>query len=267
MKVKLLGPFEMTSATGTRIVLPGFKLRSLLALLCLHAGRVVSADQLVRSLWDQAPRTAQTAVQVYVSKLRKLLGAAGVEGSVLITRSPGYLLDARHLTTDRDEFESLVAIAASAEAEGSPERASELLGNALTLWEGPALGDLRSLPAVERVARQIDERRIVVCERRLGLEFGLGRLSTVISEIYGLIESYPLWENLYYYLMISLYQTGRTADSLRAYQQLREALVDALGMEPSAQLQRLHRSVLARDKWLDAGHGESGTQRLVSMTM
>jgi DNA-binding SARP family transcriptional activator len=258
VKARLLGPFELTSATGTRIAPPGLKPRSLLALLCLHAGRVVPADQLVRSLWIQAPRTAPNAVQVYVSKLRKLLDAAGVPGSVLVTRPPGYLLEARHLATDRDEFEALVATAAAAEAEGGRESASELLNAALALWDGPALGDLRSLPAVERVACRIDERRIVVCERRLGLECELGRLPALISEIYGLLESYPLWENLYYYLIISLYQTGRTADALRAYQQLREALVDVLGMEPSARLQRLHRSVLARDPWLDAGSGAPG---------
>ncbi|MGW3964191.1 AfsR/SARP family transcriptional regulator [Amycolatopsis sp. NPDC005003] len=255
MRVKLLGSFEIRSPTGAEITPSGFKVRSLLALLCLNAGRVVSADQLVRSLWDRPPRTAATAVQVYVSQLRKLLDGAGIGGSVLTTRAPGYLMDAGRLLTDRAEFESLVTAASVAEAGGAPERASELLGQALALWGGPALGDLRSLAAVERMARQIDERRIVVCERRLGLELGLGRLPALIGEIYGLIESFPSWENLYYYLMIALYQTGRTADALRAYQQLRETMVDALGMEPSARLRQLHRSVLAREEWLDGKLG------------
>jgi DNA-binding SARP family transcriptional activator len=237
-------------------------MRALVALLCLNAGRVVSADQLVRSLWNQPPRTASTAVQVYVSQLRKLLDGAGVGASAVRTRPPGYLMDAGRLRTDRAEFESLVTAASVAEAEGCPRRASELLGEALALWSGPALGDLRSLEAVERAARQIDERRIVVCERRLGLELGLGRLPALVGEIYGLIESFPFWENLYYYLMIALYQTGRTADALRAYQQLRETMVDALGMEPSARLQQLHRSMLARDDWLD---GTPGAPALVPM--
>ena len=73
---------------GELLPLGGPRQRALLALLCLNRGRVVSVDRIVDELWgDSAPASARHMVEVYVSKLRGLLGP-----HALTTRSPGYVL-------------------------------------------------------------------------------------------------------------------------------------------------------------------------------
>src|SRR6478609_8383522 len=130
MEFRLLGPLEVHAGAGA-IPLGGEKQRALLALLLVNANRVVSRSRLVDGLWgDEPPETAVTSVQVYVSRLRKLL-----PDGVLLTRSPGYALEIEPKSIDLQRFERLVASARKAE----PERASRLLREALALWRGPPL--------------------------------------------------------------------------------------------------------------------------------
>jgi hypothetical protein len=52
--------------------------------------------------------------------------------------------------------------------------------------------------------------------------------------------------------MTALYRSGRQAEALDAYQSARRALVDELGIEPSAELQELERAILRHDPALTA---------------
>ncbi|GLZ29242.1 hypothetical protein Lesp02_14320 [Lentzea sp. NBRC 105346] len=249
MHVRILGPLELATDEGRSLTPRALKLRSLLALLSVNSERVVSADTLIDALWSGAPpRTAGTALQVYISKLRKHHEDLA---SDLQTKPPGYLFDLRSHQLDLRDFDSLMARARQAETSGLTEEAAELLQAALDLWTGPALADMRSLPVLDSFARQLDERRMVAHERRFELELTLGRHNTIISELHGLISEHPMWENLHYLLMLSLYRSGRTAESLKIYNRARTTLVESLGMEPSLRVQQLHRAILARAAWLD----------------
>src|SRR5919106_4966215 len=87
MEYRLLGPIEALDGER-RLPLGGPKQQALLGVLLLAANRVVPRDELVEALWPEgAPPTAATALQVYVSRLRKLLAPDSLE-----TRPPGYLL-------------------------------------------------------------------------------------------------------------------------------------------------------------------------------
>ena len=100
----MLGPLEVL-ADGQPVSLPRKKQRALLALLLLQAGGVVSNDELIEELWaGKPPATAKDALQNYVSQLRKALGA-----EVIVTRDPGYVLEATAEQTDLGRFERLVA--------------------------------------------------------------------------------------------------------------------------------------------------------------
>ena len=87
MEFRILGPLDVVD--GTRVVaLPGAKHRALLAMLLLHANEVVSTERLTEALWDEEPpETAQKALHVYVSQLRKVL-----DSDRLLTKAPGYLI-------------------------------------------------------------------------------------------------------------------------------------------------------------------------------
>src|SRR5262249_43961772 len=103
MEFRILGPLEVEE-DGRLLKLGGAKQRALLAILLLHANEVVSRDRLIDALWGgEAPETARTALQVHVSQLRKALGP-----HVIVTRSPGYLIQVRPGALDLERFENLV---------------------------------------------------------------------------------------------------------------------------------------------------------------
>src|SRR5438876_11245795 len=102
MEFRILGELEVF-ANGHAVDLAGAKQRALLALLLLEANRSVSRDRLIDALWDDEPTpSAQKALQVYVSQLRKLLGKER-----LVTQPAGYLLWAGPDEIDLDRFRRL----------------------------------------------------------------------------------------------------------------------------------------------------------------
>jgi DNA-binding transcriptional activator of the SARP family len=82
----ILGPLE-ARLDGRPVALRGAKQRALLAALLLYPGQVLSVERLIDDLWGEAPpQSAANALQVYVSQLRKTLGAG-----TLLTQAPGYV--------------------------------------------------------------------------------------------------------------------------------------------------------------------------------
>src|SRR5262249_48807958 len=123
VEIRILGPLEVIR-NGELVPLGGTQQRAVLGLLGLNAGRVVSTDRLIEALWgNDPPATAATALQGHVSRLRRLLGP-----DVILTRPPGYLLDAAQAATDVGLFERLLE-------EGRHR-------SALELWRGTPLADL-----------------------------------------------------------------------------------------------------------------------------
>jgi DNA-binding SARP family transcriptional activator len=87
VEFQILGPFEVID-DGEPISLGPVQRRALLAVLVLHRGEPVSTDRLIDQLWgERAPARAAKTVQVYVSHLRKALGAG-----VIVTEGRGYRL-------------------------------------------------------------------------------------------------------------------------------------------------------------------------------
>jgi len=100
---RVLGPVAAT-LDGEPVELAAAKPRGLLALLLLRRNRPVSISELVDELWaDEPPETATKALQVYISQLRKAIGAERV-----LTRPPGYELRVEDGELDLDRFEALV---------------------------------------------------------------------------------------------------------------------------------------------------------------
>lgn len=251
MQFKVLGSLEVV-ADGRTVTPRPAKLRSALAMFCVKSGAVVSCETLATALWSGSPpRTARTALQVYVSKLRKYLDSHAGLADRLITRPHGYLLELETAELDLLEFDRLAKLADSAAAAGHVDDALGHLMATCSLWRGPALADLRGLPTFDKLARQLDERRIGVLERRIDLQLRLGQHRSLISELYGLVDEYPMWEAVYARLMISLYRSGRIAEALEVYRGMRDSLVTELGLEPGGDIRRLQQSILARDPALD----------------
>jgi len=241
MEYRVLGPLEVRDGEES-LPLAGAKQRALLALLLLNANRVVSRDRLIDELWgDEPPETAVTSVQVYVSRLRKLL-----PDGTLLTCPPGYVLEVEPEDVDLLRFERLFADARRAD----PERASNLLREALELWRGPALAEFASEPFARVGGERLDDLRLAALEERIEADLALGRHADLIGELEALIAEHPHRERLRGQLMLALYRSGRQAEALETYRQAR-ATLDELGIEPSEQLRRLEKQILTQDRALD----------------
>src|SRR5262249_60815867 len=77
------------------------------------------------------------------------------------------------------------------------------------------------------------------------------RHADVAGEVETLGAEHPLRESLTRLLMLALYRSGRQAEALRAYQEMRHRLVEDLGIEPGESLQLLQRAILQHDPALD----------------
>lgn len=241
MDFRILGPLEVVE-DGRALALGGKKQRAVLALLLLDAGRVVSTDRLVDQLWGETPPpTATTSLQNTISRLRKLLGADRVR-----TKSPGYSVEVAPDELDLARFERLVDDARELPAEAR----AALLRDALALWRGPPLADFQYESfALGEIAR-LQEARSSVLEDRIDADLELGHHNELVGELDGLVSKYPLRERLRAQLMLALYRCGRQVEALQAYQDARRALVDELGIEPSARLQELERAILRQEQGL-----------------
>ena len=249
MDVRILGPFEVREG-GRLLALGRGKQTALLARLVLDANRVVSVDVLIDDLWgEDPPETAVKMVQVYVSKLRKLLPA-----EMLRTRAPGYVLELPPGAVDLERFEALLAEGRSSLAAGRADETSALLREALDLWRSPALAEFEEPFALIETAR-LGELRLSALEERIDADLELGLHAELASELEALVSRHPLRERLRGQHMLAVYRIGRQADALASYQAFRLRLSEELGIEPSSRLRELERRILRQDRDLEAVGG------------
>jgi predicted ATPase len=252
MEVRVLGPLEV-SVDGVDVDVGGRRPRRLLAALTAFAGDAVPADRLVDLVWEGDPlHNPANALQAQVAKLRRVLP----EG-VIVTRGAAYRLELDERQIDARSFETAVANARVARDAGDHRHAVDLLIGALGLWRGPAFSDLDHPDMVAEVTR-LDELRLLALEQRADSELALGRAGEVVGELEALTSAHPTRERFWAQLMTALYETGRQADALRAYQTARGHLVEELGLEPGRELQELESRILAHDDSLVPTRAERG---------
>ncbi|MFE9627224.1 BTAD domain-containing putative transcriptional regulator [Streptomyces sp. NPDC006527] len=255
LSIGLLGSLSL-HLNRTPVTASAPKQRQVLALLALNAGRVVTVPALIEELWgDRPPRSHATTLQTYVLQLRNALAAAdsdrpGVR-QILSTRHSGYLLEGGACRTDVEMFENRVRAGRAASERGDHRRASEELRQALQLWRGPALVDIRKGSVLEIEAVSLEESRLGALERRIESDLALGRHADLLGELTRVVARNPMNENLCAYLMIALYRAGRVGRSLEAFHQLRAVLNKELGVEPCPRLQSLQAAILSGDPALD----------------
>jgi ABC-type transport system substrate-binding protein/DNA-binding SARP family transcriptional activator/DNA-binding beta-propeller fold protein YncE len=228
VEFRVLGPLEVI-ADGAAVPLGGPKQRALLAMLALHANEPVSRDRLVDGIWgDRLPANPGQALDTYVSRLRKVLGAARIE-----RRSGGYALRVEPGELDLDRFEELATVRRYDEA--------------LSLWRGPALADLVFEPFARAATERLEERRLVVLEEQFDIALAGGGGAELVPQLEQLVHEHPLRDRLLGQLMLALYRAGRHAAALDAYRTAKRRLAEELGLVPAPELQELERRILAHD--------------------
>jgi DNA-binding SARP family transcriptional activator len=243
VEFRILGPLEVVGEAGP-IDVGGRKPRGLLALLLVHANRVVSADRLIDDLWDGAPpSSAVTTLQTYVSQLRK----CGVTS--LRTRSTGYVLEVEPDAFDAARFEG--AVTQAREREDEPDWVAARLQTALGWWRGAPLLDFADAPWARLEAARLESLRLDGLGDWFDARLALGQHRALATELQTVVAAHPFHERFWARWMLALYRSDRQADALRAFRKLREHLGEELGIEPSADVVRLEEAILLQKAELD----------------
>jgi DNA-binding SARP family transcriptional activator len=235
---RILGELEVTRR-DERIPIAGAKLPVLLATLLLRANQTVSVDELVDRLWGNAPPgRARGSLPTYVMRLRQALGDDTKSPTLIRTRASGYAIE---ITPDQLDLLRFRALA---------DRGS--LPEALALWSGEALTGVQSESIRQHEVPRLTEERLRVLERRIDRDLELGHAAELAAELSELTARYPTRERFWAQRMLALFQSGRQADALACYQDVRDRLIDELGVEPGPELRDLHDAILRNDTGLES---------------
>ena len=251
MEFLLLGPLE--AAEGKRTVPLGSpRQRAVLAMLALDAPNVVSTDRLVDGLWGEEPTSNPLGtLQVFIHGVRRALRQVS-EVELVERVSPGYRLVITSEQTDIGQFTSLQRRARHERLRGDPVAAAATLAEALGLWRGPALADVRGAPFAEPEAVRLDELRLLAQEDSYDVRLALSQHATLVAELDRAVLEHPMRERFWGQLMTALYRCDRQADALATYARARERLADELGIDPGQALQQLELAILRQDPALAA---------------
>ncbi|WP_084127505.1 BTAD domain-containing putative transcriptional regulator [Demequina sp. NBRC 110054] len=226
---------------GELLAVQGEGRRALLALLAIHAGRIVPVERILDALWeDEPPASASKIVQTYISQLRRLLEPGeGDEWQTLLTRASGYVLALEHEATDVGAFEAAVAAA----MHGEP---GATFADALVRWRGePYAGIAQTFARAE--AARLDtlhrEARKGWCAERIAE----GSPQETLAELESLARDEPHDERVAALRMEALWRAGRRSTALQEFETLRESLAEELGLDPGPDLAALHLRMLREE--------------------
>ncbi|MET7758073.1 AfsR/SARP family transcriptional regulator [Streptomyces sp. NPDC005389] len=256
LKEELWGPLPPCSAHGT---LQTYILRLRRALAAALGGPYGSGGTAEAAEGAEAAAVSGTAGMAGMAGTAvKGTGATGPARArdLLATGHDGYLLRIADENVDAFAFQRAAQAGHTAFADGDSARAARLLREALALWKGPALVDVRAGATLRIHAARLEESRLLATERRLDAELRLGLHGELLAELVELTRLHPANERLHAQAMVAFYRAGRQSEALQLYRGLRRRLVEELGLEPAPQLQRLHQAMLSVDPRLDTpAHG------------
>lgn len=235
------------------------KPRQLLALLLLNYSRVVPLTAAIDELWEgPAPKTARTAVQIYIHQLRKQLAEVTgqsideVSSELLRTARNGYEFVAEELVQlDLRTYRRLERAGTAAMTDGDLAAAAWHFREALSLWRGPALVDVEPGPGIRAEVAGLDQSRATMLEHRIELELRCGRHREVLDELTDLVTHGRFHEDLHAQFIIALYRCGYRSRALEAFHRLRKDMVGTFGLDPSPKLHQFYQAVLTSDPRLD----------------
>jgi DNA-binding SARP family transcriptional activator len=246
LELRILGPVEALLDDGP-VHLTGLQ-RSLLAMLALAGGHVVSTQRLSAGLWEVEPPSAQARVRTLVAELRRALRGGGH----VLTRAPGYRADPAFVSVDSLDFAQTTRQAHAAQVEGRLPQAARLYDDALRLWRGPALGGAAIGPFVTSEVSRLDGIRLNAAEELAEVLLALGDPQAAIVALAEPIAQRPPRDRAFGLLMLAHYRSGRAGEALRVYQLAHQVYRDELGLNPGVELTEMRQRILRSDPSLAA---------------
>jgi len=251
LSFRILGSLEIV--TEAAVLHPRkSKQNALLVTLLASHGQLVSIDALIAELWgEDYPDRIENDLQAHISRLRRRLGAMEPGGETrIVTHASGY-----ECIVAEDELDASAFVDGLDELRGATEaQRPDLIGGLrglLTLWRGRAFGSQRRGPILHAAAARYEEHRIAAYHLLFEHELQSGNHAGIIPELRELVASYELHEKFQQQLMTALYRSGRQADALTVYRELRRRLSDQLGLDPSPAMRQFEQAVLGQYASID----------------
>ncbi|MFI7642982.1 BTAD domain-containing putative transcriptional regulator [Nonomuraea sp. NPDC049400] len=249
LEIRFLGPWQVL-AGDEPVRLAGQRRIGVLARLALDTGQNVHAERILTDIWGHSSAaTAAKQLHIVISKLRETLGAHTTE-EIIQTMPGGYRLALEPDHIDAHRFTRLAKRARTAQAQGATAAADALFRTALQLWRGGPLAELTA-PWARIEATRLEQEHLTVLEDHADLRLAAGDHHALAADLAVHARAHPLRERPAAQLMLALHRAGRPSEALAVYQNTRRIMVSELGIEPGAQLRRLHQAVLVKDPALD----------------
>jgi DNA-binding SARP family transcriptional activator/tetratricopeptide (TPR) repeat protein len=260
LRVGVLGP--VTAWYGDQELPVGQpRQQAVLGILAMRANRVISRGELVDAVWGQDPPvSAEGGIYTYVAGLRRIIEpnrSLRGPGRVLVSSGAGYVLHLVPGQPDAVSFEQHLGRARQLRKGGDAAGAVAELNSALSLWRGIAFAGVPG-PFAETERVRLGELRSTAAEEQADVLLSLGRHEEVVPDLTAMVADHPLRERMRGLLMIALYRSGRHAEALLVFQEGRRVLAEELGIDPGADLSRIHQQVLTADPALDAATAPNG---------
>lgn len=241
MRIDVLGVVRALGDDGSPVDLGGPRHREVLARLVAAEGRMVTTDTLVGDLWADPPTRAVGALRTFVATLRRALEPDRPPRDpprVIVTEGPGYALRLPREDVDVHRFQDILA-----GARRNPDAVTDLSA-ALAAWRGPAYADVPDSAWAQRERTRLEELRLEGVELRARILLDSGAGADLVAELGAHVTEHPWREPAWGLLARALYHAGRQADALATLRRARAMLVDQLGLDPGADLQRLETDIL-----------------------
>ncbi|MEV8378901.1 BTAD domain-containing putative transcriptional regulator [Kribbella sp. NPDC056861] len=233
LEVGVLGPLVVLR-DGQPIAVSSDRLRALLAVLAISAGRFVSVDTIGAAVWGtDPPVSVRRSVQTCVTRLRRLIGAESI-----VTAPDGYIL-----AIEPDNVDALRLLRWTNSEPGDPTSAAEILA----LWRGQPFEGIRPDWLAQTESARLVEHYLTVAEQLIDQLIDAGQLPAATIRLRELTTRHPLREPLWARLLIALDRSGRQAEALESYETIRSTLAGELGVDPGPELQRLYAELLVDD--------------------
>jgi DNA-binding SARP family transcriptional activator/Tfp pilus assembly protein PilF len=221
--------------------------RAVLGLLVLAGGEAVTNRELVDALWgDRPPRSAVNVLQTHIKHLRRLLEPDRPPRSsseILPHVSGGYAVRRDVVDVDLLRVRGLIDEANDAHRGGDTARVAALLGEALRLWRGRPLADIPFLATHPKVVSLIAERREVLGKYGDAM-IAIGAAADVLPDIAEAAADQPLDESAQARLIRVYHAVGQRAKAFQIYHEVRDRLVEELGIDPGPELLAAHTALL-----------------------
>jgi len=233
----------VTDELGRARLIAGVKPIRILEMLALQQGESLAKDVIADRLWEgKPPRSWVGTLESHISTLRRDIGCVG-RSSSLTTTAQGYVLTDEGVTVDVVEMRRLLQAA----DRGGDRKRPALVAQALDLHQGALLAGNPYSMWAEQARAELETLLVESCTEAAQAAYRLGDDASARSLAQRAIDLDECAEGAWQVVIEALERVGRRGDALTAYGRLRTAMLDRIGIEPSAASRAVYARLLAHD--------------------